>query len=71
MGTELTKFVAYTAGQSALRPKKPENTRDFRMLVPWHRSCYLRCGLYKDNCNAFTGVPFRGFRENEEEDCQK
>ena len=26
-GTKLTKFVAYTAGQSALRPKKLENTR--------------------------------------------
>ena len=71
MGRLVTKFVACTAGQSSLTPKKPEKYRNFRMLVPWHRSCYYRCGLHKDNWNGLAGAPFRGFRENEEEDCQK
>ena len=39
MGRLLTKFVADRSGRSSLGPEGLENIRDFKILVPWHRSC--------------------------------
>jgi hypothetical protein len=40
IGGLVTKFAAYSSGASSSVPERLENIRDFKVLVPWHRSCY-------------------------------